>query len=420
MSTLQNNDIQCFLWLNDSVHQRLLHVLSQLHIPACFVGGCVRDSLCGHVPVDFDVATPYVPMEAVQRLENKGFKTHILSLQHGTIIARFGEYSYEVTTLRRDVHTNGRHAFVHFIDNLQEDAARRDFTINALYLTADGRVIDFFNGRQDLLQKRVRFIGNALARIDEDYLRILRYFRFMTRYGTCKPNDEALNACIMRKHYLRHLSAERITHEMLRILQAENPSYAIDIMARHHFFNVICASPCSVERFQRFNELSAHQDMSSSLRARMRLWSLLPHPELCAKICLSRVHIKQMVHWQTAYHQSNQFIPYIKTLASSELDGIKLDVFTQCLAAGLGCYQQTECLDDALKWLRHQINHIREERYIIPINGHDMRKLGAEKCDIQNTLRAVQKWAWNFSHKPTAEECLNQAQHILNKKTFNR
>ncbi|WP_174247319.1 CCA tRNA nucleotidyltransferase [Acidisphaera sp. L21] len=213
--------------LADPATQRLLAVLPTARL----VGGCVRDALAGLPPVDIDLATPDHPETVAAALVAAGIRAIPTGIAHGTITAMLGGRPYEVTTLRRDVATDGRHAEVAWTDDWQEDAARRDFTINALSLSPDGALHDYFGGADDLRAGRVRFVGSAAERVAEDYLRILRFFRFQARYGTGEPEPAALAAIRTGLPGIGRLSVERIWMELKRILQAPDPSAALRLMA---------------------------------------------------------------------------------------------------------------------------------------------------------------------------------------------
>jgi poly(A) polymerase/tRNA nucleotidyltransferase (CCA-adding enzyme) len=195
------------------------------------VGGAVRDALAGRDVQDVDLATPDPPEAVIAALRAARLKAVPTGLAHGTVTAVSGHRGFEITTLRRDVATDGRHATVAFTDDWQADAARRDFTINAMSLAADGTVFDPFGGREDLAAGRVRFVGDAATRIREDYLRILRFFRFLARYGRGAADAAAVAAIAANRDGLARLSAERVWHELSRILAAPDPVAAVRLMA---------------------------------------------------------------------------------------------------------------------------------------------------------------------------------------------
>jgi poly(A) polymerase len=202
-----------------------------------YVGGAVRDTLLGLPVSDVDIATALLPDEVINRLEAAGIKAIPTGIEHGTVTAAVAGKNYEITTLRRDVATDGRRATVAFATDWQEDASRRDFTINALYAAPkSGEVFDYFEGLSDLDARRLRFIGDANQRIAEDFLRILRYFRFLARYGGGQIDGDAIQACAAGAHGLTALSRERIAQELTRILGLKNPVASVDLMIDNGIF----------------------------------------------------------------------------------------------------------------------------------------------------------------------------------------
>jgi len=197
---------------------------------ARLVGGCVRDALAGRANADVDLATPDEPASIIRALDRGGVRSIPTGIDHGTVTALIGGRGYEITTLRRDVATDGRHAEVAWTDDWREDAARRDFTINAMSMTPDGQVFDYFGGAADLQAGRVRFVGDPAARVAEDYLRILRFFRFQARYGAGPADPAALAAIAGGVPGLQRLSAERVWSELKRILAAPAPDAALGLM----------------------------------------------------------------------------------------------------------------------------------------------------------------------------------------------
>jgi tRNA nucleotidyltransferase/poly(A) polymerase len=214
-------------WLADPALQKLLAALSADGEEARVAGGAVRDALLGQPAGDIDVATTNPPDQTIARAERAGFRTVPTGKEHGTITVIAGKRPFEVTTLRADVETFGRKARVVFGRDWRQDAERRDFTINALYARADGTVIDLVGGVADLERRNLRFIGDAEARIREDYLRILRFFRFFAWYGAGRPDADGLKACARLKDGLAQLSAERVWGELRKLLSAPDPSRAI-------------------------------------------------------------------------------------------------------------------------------------------------------------------------------------------------
>lgn len=194
------------------------------------VGGAVRDTLAGLPVADIDLATPLSPEEVTRRLGAAGIRVVPTGLAHGTVTAVIAGAPIEITTLRRDVATDGRRATVAFDAGWREDAARRDFTINAMSLGADGTLFDYFGGAGDLASGRVRFVGDAAGRIAEDFLRALRWFRFQGRYGKGEPDPAALAAIAAAAPCLARLSAERVWNELKQILGAPDPAPVLRLM----------------------------------------------------------------------------------------------------------------------------------------------------------------------------------------------
>lgn len=215
----------------------LAAVVAALDGQVRLVGGVVRDTLAGVATKDIDLATPLAPEAVMAALKAAGLKAVPTGLAHGTVTAVAEGRPFEITTLRRDVATDGRRAEVAFTDDWQEDAARRDFTINALYADpATGDVFDYFGGVADLNAGIVRFIGEPLQRIAEDHLRILRFFRFYARFGSGGPDAASLSACQARANDLMALSRERIAMELLALLALPNPAPTLALMIEGGIF----------------------------------------------------------------------------------------------------------------------------------------------------------------------------------------
>ncbi len=216
-------------FLADPALQRVLAALPDARI----VGGAVRDALAGHTVADIDLATPSLPARITQALRDAGIRAIPTGIDHGTVTALVDGTGFEITTLRRDVATDGRHATVAFTDDWRQDAARRDFSMNAMSMSAAGEVFDYFNGISDLRAGLVRFVGDPATRIAEDYLRILRFFRFQARYAApgAAPDLAALRAIGDGVPGLGILSPERVWGELRRILAAPDPGAAVVLMA---------------------------------------------------------------------------------------------------------------------------------------------------------------------------------------------
>lgn len=214
-------------WLDSDQLQLLLLILSKDGEEARVNGGAVRNAILGEPISDIDISTTLLPEDVIERLEAKGMKVIPTGIEHGTVTVLVEGHHFEVTTLREDIETNGRHAVVEFGRSWKLDAMRRDMTMNALYCDIDGKVYDPLGGYEDLMARRVVFIGNADDRIREDYLRILRFFRFFAWYGATRPDAEGLKACARLKGEIKNLSVERVWAELKKLLAAPDPSRAL-------------------------------------------------------------------------------------------------------------------------------------------------------------------------------------------------
>lgn len=221
-------------WIAEPGTQKLCKALEDAGYRALFVGGCVRNALLGVAVADIDIASDALPETVSNIAERVGFRVVPTGIDHGTVTVIANGIPHEVTTFRRDVETDGRRAVVAFSQDVAEDAARRDFTMNALYADATGHVIDPLGGLPDLIARRVRFVGEADARIREDYLRILRFFRFHAVYGDPDAGIDAdgLAACAANSDGIAGLSRERIGAEMRKLLAAKDPAPSVAIMAQ--------------------------------------------------------------------------------------------------------------------------------------------------------------------------------------------
>ncbi len=252
-------------FLSDPALQAVLAALPSARL----VGGCVRDAIAGRAVADVDLATPSPPDTVTRALQAAGLRAVPTGLDHGTVTAVSGGRGFEVTTLRQDQLTDGRHAQVAWTTDWQQDAARRDFTMNAMSMLPDGTVYDYFDGVADLRAGRVRFVGDPAARIAEDYLRILRFFRFHARYGHGDPDAAALNALRDGVPGLSRLSPERVWSELKRILATADPRGAIHLMAELGVLPAVLPGPLELTRLDRLVQADGPADPLLRLAALM-------------------------------------------------------------------------------------------------------------------------------------------------------
>jgi poly(A) polymerase len=252
----------------------VMQVLRDGAATARFVGGCVRDALVGRPIKDIDIATDALPERVIALLRAAGHKVIPTGIEHGTVTVVVGNTSFEVTTLRHDLETDGRHATVAFTDDWVADAARRDLTMNALSLDADGNLHDPFGGYDDLMAGRIRFVGDPAQRITEDYLRLLRYFRFLAHYGRGVSDPDALAACRELAPHLKRLSAERVRAELLKLLEAPDPVPTLELMRDHAVLAHFLPEATEIERLSRLVRIEAGLEAIGSSPMR-RLAALL-------------------------------------------------------------------------------------------------------------------------------------------------
>jgi len=257
-----------FSWLGSDSVRQLGAALGEDNLR--LVGGAVRDSLLGREIKDLDAATSLAPEDVLDRLSKAGIKCVPTGLKHGTVTAVFPDRAIEITTLRPDVETFGRHAKVAFHSDWEADAARRDFTVNALYLSLKGELFDYYGGEEDLRQGKVRFIGDARERIREDALRIFRFFRIHAHYGRGEPDVEGLAACRELAGLAENLSIERIRDEMLKLLSAPDPVPLLRAMDQAGVLKMI---PVTFPNFDRLEALVKVEEVAGSPSALRRLFA---------------------------------------------------------------------------------------------------------------------------------------------------
>ncbi|HVZ03504.1 CCA tRNA nucleotidyltransferase [Hyphomicrobium sp.] len=244
-------------WLNAEPLRKVFAAFDAAHADVRAVGGAVRNSLMGRMVTEVDLATPLEPSDVITLAEKAGLSAHPTGIDHGTVTLVANGTGFEVTTLRRDVETDGRHAVVAFATSWEEDARRRDFTINALYCDADGAVYDPIGGLADLRRHRVRFIGDAEARIREDYLRILRFFRFSAEYGSGRLDADGVAAAVAMKDGLKRIAAERIGSEMMKLLAAPHAAEVIKAMHQTGILGLVLTDHCDPGCLARLEAIEA-------------------------------------------------------------------------------------------------------------------------------------------------------------------
>ena len=269
------NKIQ-YNFFQDITCKKILSLLNKKVDTTRFVGGCVRDSLIGVETNDIDIATKLEPNEVMNILTSASIKVIPTGIDHGTVSVFSKNFNFEITTLRSDIETDGRHAKVTFSNSWEKDASRRDFTINSIYLKQNGDIYDPHNGVQHLKQKKILFIGDPDERINEDYLRILRFFRFNAFYGNdnLKLSNNSVKACAENKNKIKKLSSERIHNEFFKILNSTNPYFIINIMKKIGILEILFEKKVETKIFKKL--LSIEKKNSLKMDQFLRFVSLAP------------------------------------------------------------------------------------------------------------------------------------------------
>ncbi|MDX1709828.1 MAG: CCA tRNA nucleotidyltransferase [Rhodovibrionaceae bacterium] len=275
-------------WMTQSATREVLAALTADGQKVRFVGGCVRDAAAGRPVKDIDIATPDRPETVMALLERAGLKAVPTGLDHGTVTAVAKHHAIEVTTLREDVEPLGRHARVAFTDDWIADAARRDLTMNAMFLDPDGTLYDPFDGLQDLKAGRVRFVGDPKERIREDYLRLLRFYRFQAHYGRQPPDPEIVAVTGELAEHLARLSGERIRSELMRLLEAPQPAETLAVMQRAGVLSVILPEAEGLGALAKLAEMEEEMAVPDCLR---RLSALLPLDTRAAEAVADRLRL---------------------------------------------------------------------------------------------------------------------------------
>ena len=289
-----------FSWMRSDAVSEIFQALPKGKLR--FVGGCVRNALMGVEVGDIDLATQLEPEEVAKALDKAKIRYVPTGIEHGTITAVIEKNAIEITSLRKDVETDGRRAVVAFTQNWAEDAQRRDLTFNALYADYDGKVYDpTGQGLDDLKAMKFRFVGDAEARVQEDYLRILRFFRFLAWYGgDAKVDGDALKACRENRRGLKKLSAERVWSELKKLLSAPDPSRAVRIMLTNEILDTLLPEASNAEGLYRMVALERREAITPDPFLRLMAMSArepLQMALLCKRLKMSTKETARLRAW---------------------------------------------------------------------------------------------------------------------------
>ncbi|WP_420559357.1 CCA tRNA nucleotidyltransferase [Tepidicaulis sp.] len=389
MSEANKGELKLATWIRDAATVKIMQALGEGE--ARFVGGCVRNALLGEPVVDIDIATALKPEEVIARLEKAGVQVIPTGIDHGTVTAVTDGRHFEITTLRVDVETDGRRADVAFTGDWLEDAKRRDFTMNALYADSDGTVHDPLGGREDLKARRVRFIGDASERIKEDYLRILRFFRFHAQYGKGEPDAEGLKACAAQKDGLSQLSGERVRMELLKILGADNAPAAIRQMAASGILSKVLPEAERTELLERVVAIETDQLFISD--PIMRLGALIDLDEagirkLAERLRLSNKERDRLIRMHT---DQTKIVSYMSMREMRRaLYWMGPELFKDRVMLGWAADKK---LANSVQWRALLAMADSWEKPQLPLTGQMVRSAGVpDGPEIGRVMREVEEW----------------------------
>ncbi|MCL2469311.1 MAG: CCA tRNA nucleotidyltransferase [Alphaproteobacteria bacterium] len=387
-------------WLGRSGVRAVFRAIEDAGGQALIVGGAVRDALLGRQVRDVDFAVTCPPLQVMALFEALGVKVVPLGLTHGTVLVVLDGQSYEITTLREDQKTDGRHAQVAWTDDWQADAARRDFTFNALYVAQDGQGRDYFDGCADLKARLVRFIGDPYARIEEDVLRILRAFRFWAVLDA-PIEEKSLAACLAHKNLLPSLSRERVCHELLKLLEAEDPSIMCRFMLEQGVWDAFLPQARGVSRLEKLVKLEKKfQAPPNTLRRLAALWE---GTASAAQQCLNLSH-----------KQTEALAGMSKPLSYPSQETLRDALFERGASIARDAILLTatnrEDPPDPPLFAAIEAWHAP----VFPLRGQDLLKAGLPAGPvIGQVLREVETWWRQADFVPTQADCLAEALRVF-------
>jgi tRNA nucleotidyltransferase/poly(A) polymerase len=391
-------DLTHFPLMGDAITQKLFQIFGDEGVIARFVGGCVRDAILDIAAQDIDLAVPIPPDDIIFILTKANINVIPTGYDFGTITAVIEDRPFQVTSLREDWETDGRHTRVTYGKDWEQDAARRDFTINALYADADGTVYDYFGGLEDLKFGIIRFVGDAHQRIQEDFLRILRYFRFLAWYGHGPVNLEAMQACTAHNKGLKGLSRERIGHEFLKLLAAPMPLSSLLLMNKSGLTPFLLPQPLNL------TALEALLNFEKVPKVMCRL----------AALSLPEIHIDETTKALRLSREQKQYLKYchdrLESYPSSERtiyrnlyqDGVSLFQDLTMLSLTLRPLSSTPSILEAALKISASWKHPT-----FPIQGKDLVGMGVKPGPkLGDLLKLCEEWWIDQNFRPDRDDCL--------------
>jgi tRNA nucleotidyltransferase/poly(A) polymerase len=405
-------------WLEQRGLQALLAVLNEGGEEARIAGGAVRNALLGQAVTDIDVATTTHPDETIRRAVAAGFKTVPTGYEHGTVTVIAEGEPYEVTTLRADVETFGRRARVVFGRDWKADAERRDFTINALYAEADGRVIDLVGGLADLESRTLRFIGEPEQRIREDFLRILRFFRFFAWYGSGRPDAEGLKACARLQNGLAGLSAERVWTELKKLFSAPDPSRALLWMRQTGVLTAVLpeSEKWGIDAIHSLVE--TERALGWPVEPLLRLAAIVPPDaprmaKLASRLRLSRAEAASLAAWAEAPLPAPSLLEaaFRKLLYRYDTSGVAWRLRLGLASARTRAVEDRQALVEAAGYQRLLDILSRWEKPAFPLRGRDLLAQGfSPGAEVGGLLKKLEEEWVESGFDLTREDMLKLAE----------
>ncbi len=395
---------------------KIFHIIEKHGGVLRFVGGAVRDAIAGMQSYDYDLATDLSPEELLEICELEGIKTVPIGIKYGTLGVFIGDKMLEITSLRKDIKTDGRHAEVEFTDDWIADASRRDLTINAVYADEKGNVFDYFNGIKDLKNGIVRFIGSPEQRIPEDYLRIVRFFRFYSKFGKTEIDKNALRVCVENKEHLKQISIERISVELIKLAVTPNFAKTLKIMYDNGILDYILPPSDNLENLQHLIDIETENNIEP---VALRRFFVLYNPNvdfahsLSDRMHLSRKQKEKLQHWAKIQCSVSDF----------ENDKFLAEIMYR--------YGKEFCRDKALLTYamefgdKQNISNVMKKIDdmnipVFPLTGQDILQIvnTKSKC-IGDIIQALENYWLGNGCTSSKEELINVAKLMFNSLTNN-
>ena len=414
------NEIQ-YNFLKDKLCMKIFSLLNEKEDTARFVGGCVRDSIIGLKTNDIDIATKLNPEDVVKILGSESIKVVPTGIDHGTVSVFSKDFNFEITTLRSDISTDGRHAEVIFSDSWEEDSLRRDFTINSIYLKQNGEIYDPHNGIQHLKDRKIIFIGNPDERINEDYLRILRFFRFNAFYGNnnLKLSSDSIKACTKNKNKIKKLSSERVQNEFFKILNSSDPYFIVSIMRKIEILDLLFEHKVETKIFKKL--LLIEKENSFSKNHILRFASLALKNKKINSNNLQMFNFSKKER-KELYLLTNQEFEIHNKFNKSDIKKILYSIDRKTLkdmAKLSWALSNNRVTNKNWKNVLSQIDKVAIP--IFPLKAKDILDYGLEEGPIIGEILKTVEQDWidsNFEHNK--EDLLFKLKAIINRKKHNK